>query len=155
MSARKDNKSSQGGQKPPRRRRKQTTSGTYEVGYGKPPRAHQFKLGQSGNNPGRPKGAKNEETILRELLQRKLRINENGKIREITFHEAALRGIAEDSIRGPNKIKSIEFLLNRYSAAAAGGAAEADLSEDDKAVLDAYLRQLKNGPEDDGGEGQP
>jgi hypothetical protein len=29
------------------------------------------------------------------------------------------------------------------------------LSEDDKAVLDAYLRKLKNKPEDDGGEGQP
>src|SRR5258708_6821688 len=149
MSARKDTKrSSEGGQKPRRRRRKQTTSGTYEVGYGKPPRAHQFKPGQSGNNPGRPKGAKNEETILREILQRKLRITENGKIGEITFHEAALRGIAEDCIRGPNKIKSVEFLLNRYYVSAAGGAAQADLSEDDKAVLDAYLRKLKNKPED-------
>ena len=124
-----------------------------EVGYGKPPRAHQFKPGQSGNKTGRPKGAKNEETILGELLQHKLRINENGKVRKITFLEAILRKVVEDCLRG--NIKSIGFLLNRYYAAAAGGAAQADLSEDDKAVLDAYLRKLKTLPENDGGEGQP
>jgi len=126
-----------------------------EVGYGKPPRAYQFKPGQSGNKAGRPKGAKNEETILNEILQHKVRITENGKVRKITFHEAALRGVAEDCIRGPNKIKSVGFLLDRYSAAAAGGVAQADLSEDDKAVLAAYLRKLKKKPKDDGGEGQP
>jgi hypothetical protein len=124
-----------------------------DVGYGKPPRAYQFKLGQSGNNTGRPKGVKNEETILREVLQHKVRINENGKVRKITLFEAILRRVAEDSLRG--NIKSIGFLLNRYYAAAAGGVAQADLSEDDKAVLDAYLRKLKNLPENDGGEGQP
>jgi Family of unknown function (DUF5681) len=125
----------------------------YDVGYRKPPRAYQFKPGQSGHPPGRRKGAKNEETILRELLQQKVRITENGKVRKITVLEAILRRIAEDSLRG--NIKSIGFLLNRYYAAAAGGVAQADLSEDDKAVLDAYLRKLKNNPEDDGGEGQP
>jgi hypothetical protein len=125
----------------------------YDVGYAKPPRDYQFKPGQSGYPPGRRKGAKNEETILRELLQQKVRITENGKVRKITLHEAILRRIAEDSLRG--NIKSVGFLLNRYYAAVAGGVAQADLSEDDKAVLDAYLRKLKDQPEDDGGEGQP
>jgi hypothetical protein len=124
-----------------------------DVGYGKPPRAYQFKPGQTGNKTGRPKGAENEETILRKLLQHKVRINENGKVRKITFLEAILRKVAEDCLRG--NIKSVGFLLNRYYAAAAGGATQADLSEDDKAVLDAYLRQLKNNSEDDVEEGQP
>jgi hypothetical protein len=125
----------------------------YDVGYGKPPRDHQFKPGQSGYPLGRRKGAKNEQTILHDLLQQKVRINENGKVRKITLHEAILRRIAEDSLRG--NIKSVGFLLNRYYAAVAGGVAQADLSEDDKAVLDAYLRKLKDPPEDDGGQGQP
>ena len=30
----------------------------YEVGYGKPPKEHRFKKGQSGNPRGRPKDAK-------------------------------------------------------------------------------------------------
>jgi hypothetical protein len=37
-----------------------------DVGYGRPPRAHQFKPGQSGNPTGRPRGAKSEATMLRE-----------------------------------------------------------------------------------------
>ena len=35
-----------------------------EVGYGKPPRATQFKKGQSGNIKGRPKGSKDMRAAL-------------------------------------------------------------------------------------------
>ncbi|QDW37776.1 hypothetical protein FFI89_011790 [Bradyrhizobium sp. KBS0727] len=121
-----------------------------DVGYGKPPRRHQFKPGQSGNPKGRKKGVKNEITILQELLQHKVVLNERGKTRKIILLEAILRKIAEDCLRG--NIKSVGFLLNRYYAAAAGNAAQADLSEDDKEVLDAYLRDFKKPSEDGGGQ---
>jgi hypothetical protein len=120
-----------------------------EVGYGKPPRRHQFKSGQSGNPKGRKKGVKNEVTILQELLQHKVALNERGKTRKIILLEAILRKVAEDCLRG--NIKSVGFLLNRYYAAAAGDAVQADLSEDDKEVLDAYLRDFKK-PTQDGGD---
>ena len=121
---------------------------TEEVGYGKPPRRHQFKPGQSGNPKGRKKGVKNEITILQELLQHTVALNERGKTRKIILLEAILRKVAEDGLRG--NIKSVGFLLNRYYAAAAGDTAQADLSEDDKVVLEAYLRDFKNKPEDGG-----
>lgn len=136
--------------KPKRRRiqRMRLEEDTEEVGYGKPPRRHQFKPGQSGNPKGRKKGVKNEITILQELLQHKVTLNERGKTRKIILLEAILRKVADDCLRG--NIKSAGFLLNRYHAAAAGDAAQADLGEDDRAVLDAYLRDFQNKPEDGG-----
>jgi hypothetical protein len=136
--------------KPRRRVRIRLEDDAEDVGYGKPPRNHQFKPGQSGNPKGRKKGIKNEVTILRELLQHKVALNERGKTRKITLLEAILRKVAEDCLRG--NIKSVGFLLNRYYAAAAGDAAQGDLSEDDKAVLEAYLREFKNKPDDERGQ---
>jgi hypothetical protein len=138
-----------GKRKPRRRVRLRLENGDDEVGYGKPPRSHQFKPGESGNPKGRKKGVKNEVTILQELLQHRVTLNERGKPRKITLLEAILRKVAEDGLRG--NIKSVGFLLNRYYAAAAGEVAQADLSEDDKAVLEAYLSEFKDKPEDDEG----
>lgn len=119
-----------------------------EIGYGKPPSAYRWKPGESGNPKGRKKGVKNEVTILQELLQHKVALNERGKTRKITLLEAILRKVAEDCLRG--NIKSVGFLLNRYYAAAANDAAQADLSEDDKAVLEAYLSDFKKADKGDG-----
>jgi Family of unknown function (DUF5681) len=121
-----------------------------DIGYGKPPRSYQYKPGECGNPKGRKKGVKNEATILRELLQHKISLTERGKTRKITLLEAILRKVVEDCLRG--NIKSVGFLFNRYYAAAARDAAEGELSEDDKAVLEAYLREFKNKPEDEGGQ---
>lgn len=89
--------------KPPRRRKSlprvritktitEASAPENEVGYGKPPRTHQFKPGQSGNPKGRPKGAKSEATILYELLHRKIPIREGGKTRKVTVLEAICCG---------------------------------------------------------------
>jgi hypothetical protein len=148
MSASRDKLSSDVGKKPHRKNRKQYAAGTHTVGYGKPPRAHQFKRGQSGNPNGRPKGSKNEATILQELLQHKVALNNRGKTRKIILLEAILRKVAEDCLRG--NTKSISFLLNRYQTATSGDAGQADISQDDQAVLDAFLREFKK--KDDNGD---
>jgi hypothetical protein len=119
-----------------------------EVGYGKPPRAHQFKPGQSGNPKGRKKGVKNEATILQELLQQKVALNDRGRKRKIMLLEAVLRRIIEDCLRG--NTKSAAFLLNRYHTQVTGAeAAPSDIGDDDKVVLEAFLRETKLDSEDD------
>lgn len=113
-----------------------------DVGYGRPPRSHRFKAGQSGNPKGRPKGAKSEATILTELLNRKISIRQDGKVRKITILEGILHKLAEDSLKG--NTKSAAFVLNRLAAIASTAGAEAEINPDDKAVLDAYLQNFQS-----------
>jgi hypothetical protein len=128
--------------KPPPKKRARGDKEGDDVGYGKPPRAHQFKPGKSGNPKGRPKGAKSGETILRDLLQQKISLNERGKARRITIHEGIFRRIIEDCLKG--NTKSAAFLLNRHHAMTSGESMESGLSEDDEAVLEAYLHKYQN-----------
>ena len=118
-----------------------------EVGYRKPPRAHAFKPGKSGNPKGRPRGAKNEATILREVLDRMIEARNNGRRRKISIREAILQRLTEGALRGD--IKNAAFLLNRDAAQAAGSLQTEGMNDDDKAVLRAYAERLLAQPLDE------
>lgn len=62
----------------------------YAVGYGRPPKAKQFKKGVSGNKNGRPKGSRNANTIAVDLLSRKAVVTIDGKRKKVTTLEVAL-----------------------------------------------------------------
>jgi uncharacterized protein DUF5681 len=112
------------------------------VGYGRPPKKHQFKPGQSGNKRGRPKGAKNESTILREiLLQRKVPMRDGGRMRKVQVLEGMLLRFAEDSLKG--NTKSAAFLLNRFGQYVSGEIQRDGLNPDDREILDSYLGKFK------------
>jgi len=121
--------------------RAQRTIADYEVGYARPPRVHQFKAGRSGNPRGRPKGAKNEATILRDLLNRKIDVREGGRSRKITVFEAILLRFTEDALRG--NTKTAAFLFTRYAAHGNEPQLTSDLSNDDRQVLDAFLQRFE------------
>src|SRR4051794_35897587 len=57
---------------PARRRWSMQPKRDYEVGRGKPPKHSQFRKGQSGNPCGRPRGAKNFDTLLIKALDEKV-----------------------------------------------------------------------------------
>lgn len=111
------------------------------VGYGRPPREHQFKPGQSGNKNGRPKGSKNEATIINEILNRKIDIREKGRLRKISVLEGILTRFADDALKG--KDKSAAFLLNRkQQIESSEQPATPPLDMDDRKVLEFYAAQL-------------
>lgn len=58
--------------------KKNSSSGSYEVGHGKPPKEYQFKPGQSGNPKGRPKGPGNILKVVAKQAGRKVTVIENG-----------------------------------------------------------------------------
>jgi len=115
---------------------------TYGVGYGRPPKTSQFKPGQSGNPRGRPKGAKNEATILREIMTRNIEIREGGRARKISVLAAILLRFAESALKGD--AKSATFLLNRYGAVK--GAEEApESNQDDEKILAEFVKSVEAG----------
>ncbi len=126
--------------KPPSNARRRRGSRDGEVGYGKPPRETRFKPGTSGNPKGRPKGAKNESTILREIFQRKIDSRSGDRVRKITVLEGILLRITDDSLKG--NTKSAAFLLNRYAAMVSGELQRHDINDDDREVLEAFARRL-------------
>jgi hypothetical protein len=114
-----------------------------DIGYGHPPRENRFKPGVSGNPRGRPKGRKNEATMLTELLFQKVLVRERGRERRITLYEAMLRRFAEDSLKG--NIKAAAFLFGRFAAVSSDPAAASDLTDDDQAVLQAFAEEILSG----------
>jgi Family of unknown function (DUF5681) len=129
------------GQPPVRRVRFEPRSAEGGSGYRKPPHEHQFQPGESGNPKGRPKGAKNESTILREILARKIETRSGGRVRKITILEAILLRMTEDSLKG--NIRSAAFLLNRYGAMVSGELPVEGIGEDDREVLEAFAKRLQ------------
>ncbi|MCB1358323.1 MAG: hypothetical protein KDK53_18155 [Maritimibacter sp.] len=96
------------------------SDGTYEVGYGKPPRTSRFKPGQSGNPRGRPRGAKNVDTILHDVLMQQVTVLESGKRRKITVFEAYLKRLSKQALEGDSKSGDKMIRLLPYLKKVAG-----------------------------------
>jgi hypothetical protein len=113
-----------------------------DVGYGRPPIEHQFKPGQSGNKRGRPKGSKNEATIIKEILSRKVKMTQNGTTRQISVLEGIHQKFAEDALRG--NPKAAAFLLSRKQLLESiEQPATATLESDDRAVFESFVKELE------------
>ena len=111
-----------------------------KVGYGHPPKAYRWKPGQSGNSKGRPKGARNFETDLEELLRSSVSVIEAGRQKKVSVQKAALMRLVEKALRGDSRAneKLIELAQN-LSEERAGQQAERALTGTEEEILTRYL----------------
>lgn len=72
----------------------------YEVGYGRPPEATQFKPGQSGNTRGRPKKGVDLAKIYREAASAKVSVTVDNRKVQMTKIEAAIHTSINKAARG-------------------------------------------------------
>lgn len=80
------------------------------VGYGRPPSAHRFKPGRSGNPSGRPRGALNKlAATLDRILARRLDAPDgSGGARQMSAQEASLRRLVDLAVSGaPDAIERV------------------------------------------------
>jgi hypothetical protein len=123
----------------------------YDVGYKKPPKAHQFKPGKSGNPAGRPKGSKNLKTLVNQVADSRVTVNQNGRRRSISVREASLMKLAEAGLnmKLPALFKLID-LLRVYDEDDVHEMA-AELSEEDAQILEIFAAKIRDAqkPDDD------
>ena len=101
----------------------------YEVGYGKPPKEHQYKPGQSGH-PG-PKKRKEDLTgsaielfrALKKALGRKITITEKGKPKRITLRQYLVDKYIQSVIKDPRAFSNFFKLIERVDRADLDGLA--------------------------------
>jgi hypothetical protein len=77
-------------------------AGSYEVGYGKPPVATQFKKGQSGNPKGRRKRtpqAEIEELFMKEYL-RPVKVREGDRVQTMPAIQVIIRAEINKGVKG-------------------------------------------------------
>jgi Family of unknown function (DUF5681) len=120
------------------RKQRQSDAG---VGYGRPPKATQFKKGKSGNPKGRPKGSRTVGAVLQDILQQKIAVTENGKTRRLPALEVMLRRLANDAMRNePTALKLMLSLYDRYGESPEAGIRFDEVLAEDKAILATFLK---------------
>jgi len=82
---------------------------SYEVGFGKPPKATRFQKGISGNLKGRPKARTGISAALIDELQARVPIVENGKERKISFEQVIAKQVRTKAAQGDLRAAAMIF----------------------------------------------
>lgn len=111
----------------------------YEVGYGKPPKEHQF---QNGNKlgKGQKKGAKALKTIVKEAAGQKVMVKQGGKIKKITLLELTIQQLVAKASKGDFKAAGkFISLAEMYLPQEEAGEPDAETQMADIDALKAFI----------------
>jgi hypothetical protein len=110
------------------------------AGYKRPPPAHRFKPGESGNPSGRPKGSKNLKSLVQKLAARKMKLARGSRIMTVTTAEALLVKVFQSALAGNERAQVVALgLLDKYLAVSASPAADPQALEQQRALVAQIL----------------
>lgn len=84
--------------------------GAYEVGYGKPPKEHRFKKGQSGNPRGRTRSSVPDKINIGAILEEPFRVRVGDRTKKMHVFEAGARTLANSAIKERKVTAVIKFI---------------------------------------------
>lgn len=115
----------------------------YEVGYGKPPKATQFKPGQSGNRKGRPQGGQNFSTTLKNELNSTVVITENGRRKKVTKRAVISKQLINKAMSGdPKATRLVLDAMRDLETANGANSVPVDTShQSDEALIAEFLKR--------------
>ena len=112
------------------------------VGYKHPPRANQFRPGQSGNPSGRPKGARNFRSELREELSEVVTVRDGDREIEVSKQRALIKSVVAAAIDGNQRAAaSVLAMCVRMLADAEDDDAIEDVG--DREIVEAFTKRKK------------
>jgi hypothetical protein len=112
------------------------------IGYKHPPQEHQFRRGQSGNPDGRPKGARNFKSELREELSELIRVREGDREIEVSKQRALAKRLVASAIEGNERASAtlLGLCVRAFADADDDDAVEAP---EDREIVEAFSKRKK------------
>jgi len=127
-----------------------TSPSDYVVGHGRPPKAHQFKPGQSGNAKGRPKGSRNMKTDLDVALKARMSVTKNGRAVTMSTQQVLIAKLIEKSLKGDIRSLSKLFdLIGTHLTDEETNLKAKPVSQSDAQILEAFKKSLGEKEEND------
>ena len=112
----------------------------HSVGYCKPPKAHQFKKGQSGNPAGRKKGSRSLHEAAFAALMKRISVTEKGRKYTITKWDAACIQVANQAAAGVLKATLAAVDIVHHTEAHEAARTTGDtMGADDRRALDKSI----------------
>ena len=119
----------------------------YAVGYGRPPREHQFKMGNNANPRGRKKGSRNRTLVIQEILFDPVSVREGDEVKKMPVLEAIVRQTCHKALKGDHKSAlTIIGLAHKKGLLTPeqNETIEENMSEADKAILADYKKRMSD-----------
>ena len=89
---------------------KKGKGGDYDVGYGKPPKEHQFPKGTSGNLAGAPSKRKRKPIDVAAVLNEPLAVKKSGVRKKMHPFEVGVRRLVERGLKQKDLTAILEFV---------------------------------------------
>lgn len=114
------------------------------VGYRRPPKAHRFQKGRSGNPRGREPGRRDVKTDVLSALGQRVAVTENGKRRTVSMQTVIIRRMVADAARGDAKARDqLLRLIGSIELASAVGASDDQPHDiEDAKILERFRARL-------------